>query len=148
MPALHLDALRQGFTEAIPHSRHLGQVIEELQPGQGTLRQPYRPELLGDVEQGLIHSSVQTSLMDTTFGVTVFSALGNSESIATLDLRMDYLQPALAAKDLWARASIDRITKQVAFVSGVIWQDDPEQPITLGRACFMRAANTKSTAGR
>jgi uncharacterized protein (TIGR00369 family) len=146
MSAPFLDSLRQGFTQAIPHSRRLGQVIEDLHPGEGCIRQPYQPQLLGDVEQGLIHCSVQTSLMDSTFGVTVFSALGGSESIATLDLRMDYLQPAVAGMDLWARAKVDRLTRQVAFVSGIIWQADPEQPITLGRACFMRAANAKSAA--
>lgn len=146
MSTPHLIALREGFTRVVPHSHHLGQVIETLAPGQGCLRQPYRSDLLGDAEQGLIHSSVLTSLMDSTFGVTVFSSLEADESIATLDLRMDYLQPARADLDLWARARLDRLTRQVAFVSGMIWQASEDQPVALGRACFMRAANAKSAA--
>lgn len=135
------------YGELVPHSGAMGQTIIAVEKGRAVMRQPWRPELLGDSERGLIHTSVQLTLVDSTFGVAVFSALGVAESIATLDLRMDYLRPAVAGKDIYAEATVERVTRQIVFIRGRIWQTESSSggsvETALARATFMRGANAR-----
>ncbi len=133
--------LQRYYATSVPHCGALGQIIEEVGRGRVRVRQPYAEFLLGDAERGLIHTSVQLSLVDSGFGAAILSALDAPESIATIDLRMDYQRPAVAGKDLILEAEVDRVARQIAFVSGRIWQDSPDQPTALARAAFMRTAN-------
>ncbi len=131
----------------VPHSRDMGHEIEEVGSGRATLRQPFRDCLVGDPEHGLIHTGVQITLIDAAFGIAVFSALGKIQTIATLDLRMEYLRAAVAGKDLYGCAECHRLTDQIAFVRGTIWQDNPARPVSTAQAAFMvgsaRARNKK-----
>ena len=81
--------------------------------------------------------------MDSVYGAVILAALGGQGSIATLDLRMDYLRPAVAGHDLYATASVDKMNRQIVFVSGRIWQQDESKPTAIGRATFMRGANKR-----
>jgi acyl-coenzyme A thioesterase PaaI-like protein len=58
---------------------------------------------------------------------------------ATLDLRIDYLRPAAALKDLLAEAECYRVTRHVAFVRGVCHQGDAERPVANLTATFIVA---------
>ncbi len=151
MPAAGKDyaQLRATYVGAVPHSDDMGQELLVSEDGTLVLRQPYRDELLGNIEQGLIHTAVQISLMDSVFGAAVMADIGYGESIATLDLRIDYLRPAVRGCDLYASAIIERKTRQIIFVSGKIWQQDAASPTAIGRASFMRGANNRPavTAG-
>ncbi len=60
--------------------------------------------------------------------------------IATLDLRIDYMKPATPGKDLLARAECYKLTRNVAFVRGVAYHDDPSDPIATSVATFMLSA--------
>lgn len=111
--------------------------------GYAQLRQPYAEFLLGDIDRGPMHTSVAMTPVDSPCGAAAFSALGDGASIATLDLRMDYLRPAVAGKDLIADARVDRITKHVVFISTTVWQDSPDEPTAAARVAFMRSANSK-----
>lgn len=149
MPHSADRALAEGFARAIPHSAAIGQEVLSVCDGEARMRQPYRVELLGDAERGLIHTAVQITLVDSAFGVAVFSALGAQESIATLDLRVDYHRPAVAGADLYALAQVERVTRQVVFVSGRVWQgEDPDKATAVARASFMRAANAQRPVAR
>lgn len=136
----HDAVLMEQYPLQVPHCGQLGQKI--LRIGQGRLRmqQPYAEHLLGDAERGLIHSSVQLTLVDSGLGAAVLSVFDAPEAIATLDLRMDYHRPALAGMDLFLDAQVERITRQIVFVSGVVWQSAPEQITARARATFMRGA--------
>jgi acyl-coenzyme A thioesterase PaaI-like protein len=57
--------------------------------------------------------------------------------IATLDLRIDYMKPATPGRDLLARAECYKVTRNVAFVRGVAYHDDPSDPIATTVATFM-----------
>lgn len=135
--------VQASYVGAVPHSTDMGQELLQTGSGELWLRQPFREQLLGDVDGGLIHTAVQISLMDSIFGAVVIADIGYRESIATLDLRIDYLRPAVRDCDLYASATIERKTRQIVFVSGKIWQSDPENPTAIGRASFMRGANTR-----
>lgn len=140
-PAEH--PLIRHYPQQVPHCGHLGQEIVSVTAGQLRMRQPYGEHLLGDAERGLIHSSVQLTLVDSGFGAAVLSAFSEMEAIATLDLRMDYHRPAVAGHDLYLDARVDRISKQIVFVSGAVWQLDPDQPTAMARATFMRGASRR-----
>ncbi len=123
--------------EHVPHSRDMGHRIEEVRNGVAILRQPFRDCLVGDPENGLIHTGVQITLIDAACGIAVFSALGKLQTIATLDLRMDYLRPAVSGADLLSCAECYRLTGQIAFVRGTIWQKNRERPVSTAQAAFM-----------
>ena len=83
-----------------------------------------------------------TVLADSACGLAVGMALSERAPYATLDLRMDYLRPAGPEHDVHCDAHCVRLTRNVAFVRGEVWQADREQPIATAQATFML-----STAG-
>ena len=70
--------------------------------------------------------------------LAVFLALPGIESIATLDLRMDYLRPAVAGHDLRIEAECYHLTRCVGFVRATLHQGERERAVSLCTAAFMR----------
>ena len=134
----YFEALQSNFSRLIPHARECGLVIDRLD-AQGALASlPYRREWLGDTGRGLLHTGIITTLVDTVSGLAALSATGQFEPIATLDLRMDYLRPALPEKTLYSHAECYRLTRSIAFVRARAWQDDEQQPVAVSQSTFMR----------
>ncbi len=139
--SLHDDARHRAMTEnfqgLIPHARVLG--IRVLEVGRGTARLAldYREELLGDPERGLIHTGVITTLIDSACGFAVIANTGKPITIATLDLRMDYLRPALRDKTIYAQAECYRTTRHIAFVRATAWQDSEQRLVATSTSAFM-----------
>ncbi len=148
MPAVvqsdNAQILLRQYVASLPHSSALGQEIVRIGRGEVRMRQPYAHGLLGDPQQGLIHTSVQFSLVDSALGAAVLSGFERMEAIATLDLRMDYHRPAVADLDLFVDARIDRISRQIVFVSAQVWQKEPQEITAMARATFMRGASRRS----
>ena len=63
--------------------------------------------------------------------------LGHFVPIVTLDLRLDYMRPALKGKTVIARCECVKLTRQIAFIRGVAHGGDPERPIAHSAATFM-----------
>lgn len=137
-----------GFFHAIPHARELGLEVVDMGAGWGLLKIPYRPELVGNPQTGVLHGGVLTSLIDSACGLAVFCRLPRMEAIATLDLRIDYLKPATIGEDLFARAECYRLTRQIAFVRSIAYQRDPQQPVATSVATFMRSSASPVRAPR
>lgn len=142
------EALRRIFTQAIPHVRELGITVNSITPDATVVRLPYRSDWLGDIERGLIHTGVISTLVDTASGLAVFAKLATFEPIATLDLRMDYLRVALRDKDLHCRAECYRVTSHIAFVRATAWQNDEQTPVAISQSVFMRSSQGKQRAAR
>ncbi len=136
------------YPTSVPHCGALGQEVVAVESGWVRVRQPYAEHLLGDIERGWIHTSVQLTLVDSAFGAAVLSAFDTPEPIATLDLRMDYHRPAVAGQDLFVDARVERVAAQIVFVSGTVWQERPERPTAVARAAFMRVAHGKAVVGQ
>jgi len=86
-----------------------------------------------------------TTLLDAAGGAAVYIKLGSPVSIATLDLRIDYLRPAAARQDVLAHAVCFRLTRNVAFVRGVAYhaESGEEDPIAAAAGAFMLATQAK-----
>ena len=124
-----------------PYAATLGMRLVEIAPYQATLALPYRNELVGDPVRGVVFGGVITGLLDQAAGLAVHCSLEESRAIATVDLRIDYLRAAKPGRELIGRASCTKITKQVAFVRAIAWDDDPDDPFASCLATFMLGAN-------
>ena len=100
----------------VPFNRVLGLKGESVEEGRCVLRLPVRDELIGDPRRPAIHGGVISSLMDTAGGVAAWSALGEDETVSTVDLSVDYLEPAGMDGDLRADAQLLRKGNRVCHV--------------------------------
>lgn len=121
-----------------PHAAELGIVLSEYNENEVTLKIPYKPELIGDPDSGVLHGGVVTSLIDTASGAAAFLAIKQKEMVATLDLRIDYLKPAVPNATLFATAWCYRVTPQVLFVRCKAFQKTQENCIAESMSTFIR----------
>jgi uncharacterized protein (TIGR00369 family) len=101
------------------------------------LRVPYKPELVGDPDTGVIAGGVVTTLLDHTCGQAVMAALGAPTPIATLDLRIDYMRAAEPGLDIHARAHCYKLTHSIAFVRATAYDRSIDDPVATAQAAFM-----------
>ncbi|GGL20670.1 PaaI-family thioesterase [Caulobacter rhizosphaerae] len=125
------------MNEGSPQARALGFQTLEIGEAVAILKVPYRPEIVGDPETGVIAGGVVTTLLDHASGQAVHAAMTEWTSIATLDLRIDYMRPAQPGRDVLARAHCYKLTRSVAFVRAVAYEDDPDDPVAAAQAAFM-----------
>jgi uncharacterized protein (TIGR00369 family) len=133
------------FSEVVPYSNACEMQITDVARGQVEMRLPYRQEWLGDLQRGVIHTGVITSLVDSASGAAVLSSFPQYEPVATIDLRMDYLRPALKDHPVICRAECYRLTRSIAFTRASVWQTDPERPVALSQGVFMRSTRSPGT---
>jgi uncharacterized protein (TIGR00369 family) len=132
---------------ASPQAHALGIVTVGFETDVAILKTPYRLELVGDPDTGVIAGGVVTTLLDHASGQAVFSALGQPTSIATLDLRIDYMRAAEPGLDLFCRAHCYKITRSVAFVRASAYERDAEDPVATAQAAFMLNSNAGRRPG-
>ena len=138
-----LERLSRDFEKLVPHNRELGLETLSLEEGRATMRLPYDERLVGNPATGVLHGGVITSLIDACCGGAVFMALQKPTPIATLDLRIDYLKPATPGLDVIARTECYKTTKNVAFVRGIAYHDDENDPIAAAAGTFMLSTSRK-----
>ena len=132
------------FISGIPYAVASGMKVTELGKGTVSLYQPARDTWTGDSELQMIHTGCLSVLADTACGLAVGAAMDTPEPIATLDLRMDYLRPAMANTELVCKAECYRLSRSIGFVRGQVFQIGQDEPVATVNATFMRAtANTR-----
>jgi uncharacterized protein (TIGR00369 family) len=132
----------------VPYNGALGMQAEEASADGIVVLLPYRPELVGNPETGVLHGGVITALVDSASGMSVFLKRGKPARIATLDLRIDYLKPATPAQDVRARAECYKVTRQVAFVRATAYHADPADPIATSAGTFVIFDDQESALAR
>jgi uncharacterized protein (TIGR00369 family) len=142
-----MHVIAAAMMQATPHARALGLEVTALERARARGRAPYRADLIGDPETGVIAGGVVTAFLDNLCGVAVMAALEKPTSIATLDLRIDYMRPALVGRDVLAEAHCHRITRSIAFVRAVAFEDTPDDPIAAATAAFMLSSDGGRRAG-
>jgi uncharacterized protein (TIGR00369 family) len=146
-PLEMMRALGSQVLEASPQARALGLAIVSLEQAEAVLKAPYRPELVGDPDTGVIAGGVVTTLLDQTCAHAVWAALPAYTSIATLDLRIDYMRGATPGLDVFAHAHCYRLTRSVAFVRAQAYDKDRGDLIAAAQAAFMLSSDGGRGAG-
>jgi len=117
------EQLLKVMEDQVPFNRLLGMRGESASAGTCVLVLPVRPEFVGDFRRPALHGGVVSSLVDTAGGVAAWSALGPSEAVSTVDLRVDYLEPAGLGGPLRATAELVRKGNRVCHVRVAVTQD-------------------------
>jgi len=118
--------LTEIFEEKIVFNKVLGLKITSLKSNCVTARLDMRPELVGHFAYNRLHGGVISASLDAMGGLAVMAAMGarhmNEEPmqrlqrfsrLGTIDLRIDYLHPAIGEYFLM-RAEILRLGSRVA----------------------------------
>jgi len=137
----HIALMKDVLIQHVPHARALGMNVVNAKRGEAWLSVPYREELVGNPQTGVIHGGVITSRLDDAGGIAVQLSLPARMSIATLDLRIDYMKPATPKLDLTAHTHCYKVTTNIAFVRGTAYHRDEDDPIATCVGTFMLAAN-------
>jgi uncharacterized protein (TIGR00369 family) len=135
-----------GVPVTSPMARALGMVAMSGPPDI-VVKIPYREDLVGDPDTGVIAGGVVTTLLDHTSARAVAAKLTEATSIATLDLRIDYMRPAKPGLDICATAYCYKVTRSVAFVRALAYDEDPSDPVASAQGAFMLDSNAGRGAG-
>lgn len=130
-----LDRVRQ-FMVALPHAQALGMSLTELSGGEAEIAMPYADILIGDPVTGVVHGGAVSALMDTCCGAAVMSHPRNLSQTATIDLRIEYLRPAVPGKEIRARATCYHVTRSIAFVRATADDAAGEGPVAMATGTF------------
>ncbi|GGI84482.1 PaaI family thioesterase [Shewanella gelidii] len=137
-----LTQLATRFVDQLTQCRRLGLKVLEASEHHVLIELPYSTELIGYPDTGVIHGGVVTTLMDTACGSAVvcaiFEKFKSLEISPTLDLRVDYMKPAIPNKPVYGFAECYRMTSSVAFTRAIAYQDSIDDPIAHAVGSFMR----------
>ncbi|MGE0830084.1 MAG: PaaI family thioesterase [Hyphomonadaceae bacterium] len=128
------------MTRNTPHGGALGMEITKVENARAYGRAAFREDLVGDAESEVIAGGVIIAFLDQLAGAAVMAALGKLHPIATLDLRIDYMRPARPRQDVRAEAHCYKVTRSIAFVRAVAYEDSPDDPVANATAAFMLTA--------
>ena len=103
---------------------------------------------VGDPLRGVVFGGVITTLLDQAGGIAVFCSLEKLRSIATIDLRVDYVRPATPGRDLVGYAHCYRTTRHVAFVRGKAYHEDPADPFATFLSTYMLGGSWSPAGAR
>ena len=125
------------LARTVGHGRALGLDFRDSGSNWAELALPWREELVGVPETGVLASGAIVSLIDTASGTSVWVTLDRFTPIVTVDLRLDYLRPAAKGETIIARCECVKLTRRIGFVRGVAHGGDEARPIALSAATFM-----------
>ncbi len=124
----------RAMEEFSPFNAFLGIRGEAIEPGRAVLRLPVRPEFVGDPRRPALHGGVVSALADTAGGAAAWSMLALGESVSTVDLTIDYLEPAGLDAPLVATATVSRRGRRMCHVRVSVAQG--ERVVAEGRAVY------------
>ena len=122
---------------SVGHGRALGLDYRASGENWIELALPWREELVGVAESGILASGAVVSLVDTAGGASIWIALGHFQPIVTIDLRLDYLRPAIKGETVIARCECYKLTHSIGFMRGTAHSGDEKHPIAMAMGTFM-----------
>lgn len=131
-----LEQVRE-VLEGLPHFREIGLRLTEISRGRCVIRLEQDPRLVGNPDTGVVHGGVITTILDSAGGAAALTLVDKGLTLATLDLRIDYLRMAAPNHAIVGRAECYKRAKSVAFVRGTALCDDAEEPVASFSAAFV-----------
>jgi uncharacterized protein (TIGR00369 family) len=131
-PKRFLDYVRR-----VGHGEALGIAYRAHGEDWAELSLPYDERLIGMPDSGIIASGPIISLMDMATSIAIWVRLGRFRHQATLDLRVDYLRPAVPGRTIVGRGECYGVTKSIGFVRGIAHDGDAADPVAHVGGTFM-----------
>ena len=119
------------------HGGRLGIIYHAQGDHWVELALPYREELVGDPETGVLASGPIVTMMDIATSLAVWQRRDRFVPHATLDLRVDYLRAARPGATVIGRGECYRIARSVAFVRGHAHDGDSADLVAHVAGTFM-----------
>lgn len=140
------EEIAQQFIASLPHARALGMEIVKINQGHAIVRMPYDARLIGDAASGVIHGGAVSALIDTCCAAAVMCHPTGAVSVATMDLRIDYMRAATVGQAIVAKAECYHMGGAVAFVRATAFDDDMDAPVAAAAATFTVTGHKGATA--
>lgn len=152
-------ALERLFTEKIPYCSTLGLKFT-LDGARAEVRFARADFMLGNVKYKVLHGGVTASVLDSIAGIAILAKMAELNPkpdvleqlkdfgrISTIDLRIDYIEPANADAFI-ATAEVLRVGNHVANVQMKMMAADTGRTVAVGSAAFaIRAQKKEGGAG-
>jgi len=124
------------------HGGWLGLSYHDHGEGWFELALPWREELVGIAETGVLASGPIISLMDNATSMSVWTLTGKFVPHATLDLRVDYMRAAVPGKTVIGHGECYKLTRTISFIRGIAHDGDPADPVAHVIGTFMATHGT------
>ena len=108
----------------------------KIEKGRVWGSQPYKEELIGDPETGVLHGGVISTFLDNLCGMACMVTMEEFRFVATLDLRIDYMRPADKGHEIIGEAECYHVTKSVAFTRAWAYHDSRDKVIATAQGAF------------
>ncbi len=134
-----IGAMLRSARDFLAHEHSLFRTLA-LQPvligrGQATFALTLSPAFAGS--DGFIHGGLCTIVLDSIFGLTVFTAMEEVKPIATINLRTDYVSRAMPGARVRCAAICEAVDDDVAYVSGKLTLEESGGLIAVASGAFM-----------
>jgi uncharacterized protein (TIGR00369 family) len=107
-----------------PFHAYMGVTAAHASPGRCVLRVPPKEEFVGNPLVPAIHGGIISALIDLAGGAALFVDL--KMPTPTVDMRVDFIRPAIAGRALSADARVKSLGRTVAFVDVDVHQPPGE----------------------
>ncbi len=131
------------FTEETPLAKKLGIKFVSVDRGRAAMSLPYSKHLIGDPDTRVIHGGAVTTLLDQASGLAAIAGFDALQIVATLNLSIDYMRAATPGEMIMAKAHCYKVTRHIAFVRGIAYDLDEDDPVATSQATFMIADMAK-----
>lgn len=121
-PRVRHDALHEAVHHS-PFNRLVGMRGEQAKDGRCVITLEVREDHIGDPVRPALHGGVVSALADTAGGFAAWSLVAEGETVSTVDLLVDYLEPGRLAGPLRAEAKVIRKGNRVCHTRTRITQD-------------------------
>lgn len=124
------------MNSVVPWGNEVGFKVTQVERGHVWGLQPWSEKLVGDPETGVIHGGVITTFLDNLCGMACTAAMTELRFVATIDLRIDYMRPAEARRDIIGEAECYHLTRSVCFTRAWAYHETRDKLIATAAGTF------------
>lgn len=122
--------------QVVPWGNEVNFSVTKVERGHVWGRQPWHEKLVGDPDSGVIHGGVITTFLDNLCGMACTSAMTRMRFVATIDLRIDYMRPAEARREIIGEAECYHLTRTVCFTRAWAYHETRDKLIATAAGTF------------